>query len=491
MANNNPTNPWADATNQAVGALYKYYMSKPTAADQLKNQYMQSQIDQNSMEGMMNQRLYNMGGYKGMPASAQEFLFTQSLPSDAGKRFEDVYVTKPSWQDLGDRKVMMGVNGEMASYNVGTPPRMELDKENNQVVPIPASPSSGSFTQQTPISNLFGALIQQESGGNPNALSPKGAAGIAQIMPDTARDPGYGVQPLQNWDGVDPRTAPVEEQMRFGQDYMNAMINNRGGNVAEGLAAYNAGPGAVANHGGIPPYPETQQYVQNVMGNANVPQGGGMPIQPIPLSKPAGDITRENDKNFTQDLKMSALDQTVSSALYNIQKGGAGMGSYAKDIPFVGGQTAAGHLEADLSKITNAAAIDEIARLKEESKTGGFFGNLSDGERQAVADSQLAIRQAMNPQELAYRLLEFQDLKNDIIFRRGQTDPMTGETVPIDSHGGRSGLPSMADIHNAQTTQELEAMWNAFDRFPVFQGRPPQMIDDALADRYNQLRGGQ
>lgn len=277
MPRDNTTNPWGDAANQAVGAMYKYYMSQPTAADRAKMEYMQTQLQGNAIDNQMKQRLYAMGGYSGMPSSAQEFLFTKSLPQDSGRRYEDIYVTKPSWQDFGDQRALMGVNGPMASYEVGTAPRVEYDDKNNRPIGIPASPSRGGYIQQLPVSDMFSALLQQESGGNPNALSPAGAAGIAQIMPDTARDPGYGVTPLQGWDGTDPRTAPVEEQMRFGQDYLNAMINNRGGNIQEGLAAYNAGPGAVAEYNGIPPYAETQQYVENIMNNAGIQSNSSVP----------------------------------------------------------------------------------------------------------------------------------------------------------------------------------------------------------------------
>jgi hypothetical protein len=118
---------------------------------------------------------------------------------------------------------------------------------------------------QAPVLNpMMGRLIRQESGGNPNAVSPKGASGIVQIMPDTARDPGFGVQPLQGWDGVSPKTAPVNEQIRFGNDYLNAMQRINGGDPQLAAAAYNAGPGAVQKYGGIPPYQETQNYVKNV-----------------------------------------------------------------------------------------------------------------------------------------------------------------------------------------------------------------------------------
>lgn len=116
--------------------------------------------------------------------------------------------------------------------------------------------------------NLLPALISRESGGDLAALSDKGAAGIMQIMPDTARNPGYGVAPLRGWDGVDPRTAPKEEQIRFGVDYLNAMRQEFGGDISLALAAYNAGPGAVARYGGVPPYKETKEYVKGILSSS-------------------------------------------------------------------------------------------------------------------------------------------------------------------------------------------------------------------------------
>lgn len=112
--------------------------------------------------------------------------------------------------------------------------------------------------------DLVESVMRAESGGNPNAVSPAGAQGLMQIMPDTAKNPGYGVQPLQGWDGQNPMTAPPEEQVRFGKDYLNAMLKQNGGNKDLALAAYNAGPGAVQKYGGIPPFQETQNYVQKV-----------------------------------------------------------------------------------------------------------------------------------------------------------------------------------------------------------------------------------
>ncbi|WP_408953053.1 transglycosylase SLT domain-containing protein [Lysobacter sp. Hz 25] len=82
---------------------------------------------------------------------------------------------------------------------------------------------------------LLPHLIQQESAGNPNAVSPKGARGLAQVMPATGQDPGFGVTAL--------RDNSPEENVRFGRDYLTAMLRRYPGRPDLALAAYNAGPG--------------------------------------------------------------------------------------------------------------------------------------------------------------------------------------------------------------------------------------------------------
>ena len=116
--------------------------------------------------------------------------------------------------------------------------------------------------------NVFRRLIAQESNFNPSAVSNKGASGIGQVMPETARDPGYGVRPLAAEDLMNP-----VENLRFSADYLGAMLNEFDGNMPLALAAYNAGPGAVLEHGGIPPFEETQNYVEKILGSpgAKVP----------------------------------------------------------------------------------------------------------------------------------------------------------------------------------------------------------------------------
>lgn len=100
--------------------------------------------------------------------------------------------------------------------------------------------------------DLFLRLVQQESGWNPNARSIKGALGLAQLMPGTARVLGVNPRdPLQNLDGG---ARYLAQQFRKFRKWPLA------------LAAYNAGPGAVEKYDGIPPYRETQGYVAAIWG---------------------------------------------------------------------------------------------------------------------------------------------------------------------------------------------------------------------------------
>ena len=101
--------------------------------------------------------------------------------------------------------------------------------------------------------NLLEAVLQTESRGRAHAISRKGAAGLMQLMPDTAR--AMGVRDL-----FDPL-----DNVRGGARYLAHLLRRFDGSVRKALAAYNAGPTAVVRHGGVPPYAETRRYVREVL----------------------------------------------------------------------------------------------------------------------------------------------------------------------------------------------------------------------------------
>ncbi|MBI2688211.1 MAG: lytic transglycosylase domain-containing protein [Acidobacteria bacterium] len=106
---------------------------------------------------------------------------------------------------------------------------------------------------------LVQAVIEAESAYSPCAVSPAGALGLMQLMPSTAES-------LQVADAFDP-----SQNITAGTRFLKQMLDRYGGDIAKALAAYNAGPARVDAAGGIPPIPETQEYVRKILGRLTPP----------------------------------------------------------------------------------------------------------------------------------------------------------------------------------------------------------------------------
>lgn len=138
--------------------------------------------------------------------------------------------------------------------------------------------------------SLVHAVIGVESAFNPWAVSRKGAQGLMQLMPRTAS--ALGVR-----DSFNPR-----DNIEGGVRHLRYLLDRYPGNVPLALAAYNAGEGAVDYYGGIPPYPETQQYVQKILQRGSgVTASSGEPPQVIYRSEDAdGTVTFSNIPPLSQ-----------------------------------------------------------------------------------------------------------------------------------------------------------------------------------------------
>lgn len=332
--------------------------------------------------------------------------------------------------------------------------------------PSYTAPSGGA--QQVMGDALTQAMIGVESGGNPNAVSPAGARGLMQVMPDTARDPGFGVQPMQN-------DSP-EENVRFGQDYMQAMLRKYGGNQMLALAAYNGGPGrvdeALQKAGGDPQRAmqflpqETQQYpgkVQARMGYTppkqdNAPQGyryNGDRLEPIP-GGPADPNTQKpltpaqvaaqqkmertrkkdqqllaaNDAQMDQTIKL--IDQIVGS---KDLEGVTGMGAILSKIP----GTDYADVAAKLDTLKARSAFGALQQMRANSPTGGALGQVSERELYLLQNAETQLQNSQSPQALAQALLDYKAALMEAKRRmREGVDEFYSEQAPQAESGGWS-----------------------------------------------------
>lgn len=255
--------------------------------------------------------------------------------------------------------------------------------------------------------DLATRVMNAESAGNPSAVSPAGARGLMQLMPATAR--GLGVNPDDPADNV-----------RGGVTYLKQMSDRYGGDPRLMLAAYNAGPGNVDKHGGVPPFVETQNYLRKILGDqaaarasggvrvaqngsgADIfglavdapPQKGGAGADIFGLDKPNSDHKPLMIQTSTQPYQMSETDAAnepkpqgapggVMGALANSPLGGALRG--LRDIPDAGAQLITRGLEA----VAPAGSGMEAWAKAERQKVEGINANAEKDYQQNWRQGQM------------------------------------------------------------------------------------------------------
>jgi soluble lytic murein transglycosylase-like protein len=155
----------------------------------------------------------------------------------------------------GDVRIVVGASGRKVILNES--PVQRTRRLSAKLVDLPDTNLEPMIARHSDAQNLdpklVRALIQAESGYNARAVSNKGAIGLMQLMPDTASE-------LKIRNPYDP-----DQNIRGGTLYLRQMLDHFAGKVELAIAAYNAGPGAVEKHRGIPPFAETRDYVRRVL----------------------------------------------------------------------------------------------------------------------------------------------------------------------------------------------------------------------------------
>lgn len=271
--------------------------------------------------------------------SKEKPIWDKKRPESVGKSSPAYWANKVKWAEGGEVQVAQAtqprslVKGLLEGIRDWTQSRQPQAAPQPAAAPVRAAPVPTPIAELAPRDNpyyqaavrlaekydlprdVFVSLVHQESRFNPQLRSPKGAYGLTQLMPRTAKELGVNPRdPMQNLEG--------------GARYLRQQLDTFG-SLPLALAAYNAGPGNVRKHDGIPPFRETQNYVREIMSNAGLKPGfaeGGSVDDKIKS------LTESMRKMFSLD---TPKDMTTGETVADIAAGfvpGVGTAQAARDF---------------------------------------------------------------------------------------------------------------------------------------------------------------
>lgn len=299
--------------------------------------------------------------------------------------------------------------------------------------------------------NLLASMMQEESANNPSAVSSKGAGGLMQLMPETAKMLGVT-------DVYDP-----EQNIEGGAKYLRQMLDKYGGDTRLALAAYNAGPGKVDKFGGVPPYPETQNYIQKITSRLDEAE-----------SYYGGDSKTMFDRLMEADREMALASQgkTVADADKEaaLKEREVGQKDRQLDIEEAGLDVKLKEIAAKLAtegKTTEKKKLDEAASTTKElyDKFGGEeefykqdFSNIETPEYRDAFNKMVEVEQltGMKPSETDEK--EWKELRT-LVHLSGDVANLTEDQVGIVDKNLKTFKKY---IDENMTDVEAQSAWTAY-----------------------------
>lgn len=284
--------------------------------------------------------------------------------------------------------------------------------------------------------NVFTRLVQQESGWNPDAVSPAGAVGLAQFMPETAA--GLGVDP------TDPVSA-----LYGAARHLRDLLDRYGNDYSLALAAYNAGPGAVDAAGGVPQYAETQQYLTAILGD-QAPQTSSSRGATV-VNQQAGSSSGGIESLLGVALQQLANSQLMGYLNYGLGEAGlTGNLNGSPTLPFMQYQ----------QSVENA---DRAYQL-DLSRYGLQVAEFNFAQRQSVAQQQLqtmgllsGLRGPSNALAYDYALKGLSapagTEANPFAFLQGVNQPKSETPAALPARTGAAAGAPIAQVPKPQTPQ--------------------------------------
>lgn len=339
--------------------------------------------------------------------------------------------------------------------------------------------------------DLFLSLIEQESRFNPTAESPKGAYGLTQLMPDTAKELG-----------VDPRD--IEQNLAGGARYLSQMMS-RFPDLKMALAAYNAGPTRVSELGRVPNFPETQNYIKSVLGRlpdgrpANYPLSPNMTPRPVPpKEKPMSLLSFMQPDNSGMNLGQRLMKRDPNTGLNFFGRAGASLDPLVLQGTGMGQQIREQGLQRaafEKQDATKNATIGELERIAGGTGAGAALakqllgavksGAMTPAEAYKVLTAQLydtsgdKIRSSVKFQNGAYYVIT--DKGRKVYNKEGMLVPEGPEAAEVLREAELSGI-AMEGVATGTTEAAKYQQQAANEAFKKVETISTQIrtIDEAL-----------